>query len=373
MKKLIVTLLLISTIAFSAFANGSSEKAAPAAQEATSSKPTVLLLTDATGIDDKSFNAAAWRGILSYYGETWNNTPSRGKLYDVITAASQDMYIPNLKNAADQGYDLIITTGFTWADAIKEVAQQYPDQNFMIVDVNWVGVPNVREYIYTEEQGSYLVGALAAEQAIADGITNPKFGFIGGVPGATITKFEMGYIQGIKSVLPDAQILDYYANSWGAPELAKAQAKNWYDNGVYCIFSAAGGTGNGTISQAKEMRLAGKNVWAIGVDSDQYEDGMYTDDKSAVLTSMIKVVENSSIDALTRVENGTFEGGEVVMNMNDGGVNYSNKNPLIAKAAIDAAEAAKKSIIAGDTKVYGTYKAALAAGVVPAGLSALDD
>jgi basic membrane protein A len=372
MKKLIVTLLLVSTFAFSAFANGSNE-AAPAAAEATSSKPSVILLTDATGIDDKSFNAAAWRGILDFYGETWNNTPSRGDLYDVITAASQDMYIPNLKNAADQGYDLIITTGFTWADAIGEVSKSYPDQNFMIVDVNWVGVPNVREYIYTEEQGSYLVGVVAAEQAVADGIDNAKFGFIGGVPGATITKFEMGYIQGIKSILPNAVIVDYYANSWGAPELAKAQAKNWYDNGVYCIFSAAGGTGNGTISQAKEMRLAGKDVWAIGVDSDQYETGIYTDGKSAVLTSMLKVVENSSIDALTRVENGTFDGGVVVMNMEDGGVNYSDTNSEINAKAIASAEAAKKSIISGDTMVYGTYKAALAAGVVPEGLSALDD
>lgn len=373
MKKLIVTLLLVSTFAFSAFANGSSEAAPAAAKEATSSKPSVILLTDATGIDDKSFNAAAWRGILDFYGETWDNTPSRGKLYDVITASSQDMYIPNLKNAADEGYDLIITTGFTWSSAIGEVAKLYPEQNFMIVDVNWVGVPNVREYIYTEEQGSYLVGVVAAEQAKADGIKDAKFGFIGGVPGATITKFEMGYIQGIKSVLPNAKIVDYYANSWGAPELAKAQAKNWYDTGVYCIFSAAGGTGNGTISQAKEMRLAGKDVWAIGVDSDQYEDGIYTTGKSAVLTSMIKVVENSSIDALNRVAEGTFEGGVVVMNMEDGGVNYSSANKEIAPTAITAAEAAKKAIIAGDTMVYGTYKAALAAGVVPQGLSALDD
>ena len=183
----------------------------------------------------------------------------------------------------------------------------------------------------------------------------------------------MGYIQGIKSILPNAQIVDYYANSWGAPELAKAQAKNWYDNGVYCIFSAAGGTGNGTISQAKEMRIAGKDVWAIGVDSDQYEDGIYADGKSAVLTSMIKVVENSSIDALNKVQEGTFTGGVVVMNMEDGGVNYSDSNQEITAKAKTAAEAAKKSIIDGSIKVYGTYKAALAAGVVPTGLSALDD
>ena len=165
----------------------------------------------------------------------------------------------------------------------------------MIVDVNWIGQPNVIEYVYAEEQGSYLVGLAAALQAKEDGVANPKFGFIGGVPGATITKFEMGYIQGIKAIYPDAEIVDYYANDWGKPELAKAQAKNWYDNGVYAIFSAAGGTGNGTIAQAKEYRSQGKNVWAIGVDSDQYAEGVYADGKSAVLTSMVKRVETSAI------------------------------------------------------------------------------
>lgn len=366
MKKLLA-ILLILVVAFSCFAQGGAEAAV------ASDKPTVRLLTDATGIDDKSFNAAAWRGILEYYGETWDNTPSRGDLYDVITATTQDMYIPNIKNAADEGYDLIIVTGFTWADALTEVAPLYPDQNFMIVDVNWVGQPNVRECIFTEHQGSYLVGVVAAEQAVADGIKNPKFGFIGGVPGATITKFEMGYIQGIKSILPNAEILDYYANSWGAPELAKAQAKNWYDNGVYCIFSAAGGTGNGTIAQAKEYRLAGKNVWAIGVDSDQYEMGVYTEGKSAVLTSMLKLVENSTLDALERLENDTFEAGVVTFSMADGGVGYSTMNSELSQATVDAAEKAKQDIIDGKVKVYATYKDALAAGVVENKYKALDD
>ena len=264
MKKVSI-LLLVLLMGTMVFAQGGKE--APAQADG---RPTIRLLTDATGIDDKSFNAAAWRGIVEYYGDTVENATGRGTLYDVVTAQTQDMYIPNLRQAADEGYDLIMVTGFTWADALGEVAPQYPDQKFTIVDVDWVGQPNVMEFIYSEEQGSYLVGLVAALQAKEDGIANPKFGFIGGVPGATITKFEMGYVQGILSVFPDAEIYDYYANDWGKPELAKAQAKNWYDMGVYCIFSAAGGTGNGTIAQAKEYRMQGKNVWAIGVDSDQY-------------------------------------------------------------------------------------------------------
>lgn len=366
MKKLALVLMVLVLACGVVFAGGKKDSA-------KAEGITCKLLTDATGIDDKSFNAAAWRGIVQFYGDTVDNPANRGKLYDVITAANSDMYIPNLKNAADEGNDLIIVTGFTWADALAEVAPQYPDQKFMIVDVNYVCQPNVREYMYQEEQGSYLVGLAAALQAKADGIADPKFGFIGGIASSTITKFEVGYIQGIKSVFPDAEIVDYYANDWGAPEKAKLQAKNWYDSGVYCIFSAAGGTGNGTIAQAKEYRMAGKNVWAIGVDSDQYEDGIYEAGKSAVLTSMLKVVEASTLDALNKIKAGTFTAGEVVMSMTDGGVGYSKANAELKADVVKAVDAAAKDIVSGKIKVIPTYKDALAAGVVPAGLGALDD
>jgi len=366
MKK-VTLLVIVLVMATTLFAQGGKEV------EAADSRPTIRLLTDATGIDDKSFNAAAWRGIVQYYGDTVENAANRGKLYDVVTAQTQDMYIPNLRQASDEGYDLIMVTGFTWADALSEVAPQYPDQKYTIVDVDWVGLPNVLEFIYSEEQGSYLVGLAAALQAKEDGIQNPKFGFIGGVPGATITKFEMGYVQGIRSVFPNAQIFDYYANDWGKPELAKAQAKNWYDMGVYCIFSAVGGTGNGTIAQAKEYRMQGKNVWAIGVDSDQYADGIYTGTKSAVLTSMIKRVENSSLMVLKAVADGSFTGGVVQMGMADDGVGYSTANPELSANVIKQVDAAKADIISGKIKLYKTYREALAAGAAPAGLAALDD
>ncbi|MEA4861073.1 MAG: BMP family ABC transporter substrate-binding protein [Sphaerochaeta sp.] len=367
MKKLTIFVLILS-LATMVFAQGGKETAAQA-----DGRPTIRLLTDATGIDDKSFNAAAWRGIVEYYGDTWNNTPNRGKLYDVVTAQTQDMYIPNLRQAADEGYDLIMVTGFTWADALSEVAPQYPNQKFTIVDVDWVGQPNVMEFIYSEEQGSYLVGLAAALQAKEDGIKDPKFGFIGGVPGATITKFEMGYVQGIRSVFPNAQIMDYYANDWGKPELAKAQAKNWYDMGVYCIFSAAGGTGNGTIAQAKEYRMQGKNIWAIGVDSDQFEDGIYSGRESAVLTSMLKRVENSSLMVLKAVEEGSFKGGVVQMGMADEGVGYSTANPKLSQNVVKLVDAAKADINNGKIRIYKTYKEALANGAAPQGLAALDD
>lgn len=368
MKKLSIVILSAAALAL---LFGCAKK--EAVKKSADSRPTIRLVTDATGIDDKSFNAAAWRGIVEFYGETVENAKSRGDLYDIVTCQTQDQYLPTLKQLADEGYSVICATGFTFADAITEIADEYPEQNFVIVDVDWVGRKNVKEYVFHEEEGSYLVGLAAALQAQEDGIANPKFGFIGGVPGATITKFEVGYIQGIRSVLPNAEIFDYYANDWGKPELAKTQAKNWYNMGVYAIFSAAGGTGNGTIAQAKEMRYAGKNVWAIGVDSDQYADGVYAEGKSAVLTSMIKRVETATLMALQDFADGKFAGGVENLSLKDGGVDYSKANKAFSIKVIDALEAAKKDIISGAVKIIPTYKEALAAGVVPAGLGAIDD
>ena len=336
-------------------------------------RPTVRLITDATGIDDKSFNAAAWRGILEFYGESWENAKSRGTKYDVVTCQTQDMYIPTLKQASDEGYDLIVTTGFTFADALDEVAPLYPDQKYMIVDVDWVDQPNVMNFVFTEEQGSYLVGVAAALQAQIDGVLVPRFGFIGGVPGATITKFEMGYIQGIRSVLPEAEVVDYYANDWGKPELAKTQAKNWYDNGVYAIFSAAGGTGNGTIAQAKEYRIQGKNVWAIGVDSDQYEDGLYEDKKSAVLTSMVKRVESATKYGLKAVVDGTFTGKVVNLSMKDDGVGFAITNADLKPDVVSRLLTLRQEVVDGKISIEPTYKGALEKNLAPAGLGALDD
>jgi basic membrane protein A len=376
MKRMVFCAALIAAMAgASAFAGAKQQ------QQSGSSGPTgsqaggitVRLLTDATGIDDKSFNAAAWRGILQFYGDTWTNTRQRGTAYDVVTAQTQDMYIPNLKQATDEQYDLIVATGFTFADGVTEVAKGNPNQKYMIVDVDWVNLPNVLEAIFAEHEGSYLVGVAVALKAQADGIENPKFGFIGGVPGATITKFEVGFVQGVLSVLPHAQILDYYVNSWGEPGLAKTQAKNWYDSGVYAIYSAAGGSGNGTIAQAKEYRIQGKNVWAIGVDSDQHEEGLYTATESAVLTSMIKRVETSLLYGLNAIKNNTFKGEVITFDVKVDGVGYSTTNPAITKDIQSRVETVKEHIISGQIKVAGTNAEAKTLPGFPQDLKAVDD
>ena len=163
MKRVLMLLSVFAVLAAGAFAGGGKDADSAAA---AGDKPTVMLVTDATGIDDKSFNAAAWRGIVAYYGDTVENPAGRGTYYDTITCQTQDMYIPTLKQVSDEGYDLILTTGFTFADALKEVSQLYPDQNYMIVDVATVSQPNVMEFLFTEEQGSFLVGVLARRLSI---------------------------------------------------------------------------------------------------------------------------------------------------------------------------------------------------------------
>jgi basic membrane protein A len=352
MKKILAPLLIAGIMVLSASCQKKQAAEANKAAESAEKEITARLLTDATGIDDKSFNAAAWRGILEFYGDMWSYTPNRGVLYDVVTAQTQDMYVPNLKQASDEKYSLIAATGFTFADSVTEVAKSTPDQKYMIVDVDWVNLPNVLNIIFAEHEGSYLVGAAAALKAKADGVSNPQFGFIGGVASPTIAKFEVGYIQGVLSVIPDAKIVEYYAGDWGRPDLAKTQAKNWYDAGVYAIYSAAGGTGNGTIAQAKEYRLQGKNVWAIGVDSDQYEEGLYTDADSAVLTSMIKRVESALIYGLSAVKNNTFKGEVVTLDLKADGVGYADTNKTALTSDITSQlDAVKAQIISGSIKV----------------------
>jgi len=342
-------------------------------RETASQDITVRLLTDATGIDDKSFNAAAWQGILQFYGDSWENARKRGSAYDVVTALTQDMYVPNLRQATDEGYDLIVVTGFTWADALSIVARDNPRQKYMIVDTDWLTESNIMQASYAEHEGSYLVGAAAALKAKEDGIANPRFGFIGGVPGAVITKFEVGYVQGILSVIPNAQIVDYYVNSWGEPALAKTQAKNWYDSGVYAIYSAAGGSGNGTIAQAKEYRLAGRNVWAIGVDSDQHEEGLYNARESAVLTSMLKLVENSLVYGLNAIKDGTFKGEIITFDLAKNGVGYSSINRELGHVIIAQLEELKQKIISGEIVVAATNAEAQRLPGFPQNLKAVDD
>ena len=335
-----------------------------------------ILLTDGSGIDDRSFNAAAWQGLLNFYGETWGYTPTHASLFNFMTAEDELAFIPNMRLAVDEGFDLIIAAGFTWEDAVRQVAGLYPDRNFLLVDVDGLGLPNVMEAVFAEHEGSFLVGAAAALTAVEEGIENPRFGFIGGIAGTVITRFHVGFAQGVLSVIPGADILDFYVNSWDEPALARTQAFNWFNDGVFAIFSAAGASGNGTILEAVAQRQAGRNVWAIGVDSDQFWVGLYPNHLegpySAVLTSMLKRVEESVVYALTAVVEDDFDGRTIVFDLPREGVGFSTTNPALRPNVIAQVEEIRERIISGDIVVLPTLAEAMLLPGFPQDLMAID-
>jgi basic membrane protein A len=331
-------------------------------------------LTDATGIEDRSYNASAWRGFLEFYGDT-DTAEQRGVYYDIVTAQTPDMYIPNILQATDEGYDLLIATGFSFADTLAEAARDHPNQNYLIVDPpeDMEDFPNLLKAVYAEHEGSYLAGAAAALKAKADGIANPVFGFIGGIPGPLITKFEIGFVQGVLSVLPNAQFVDHYVNSWAESGLAKVQAKKWYDLGVYAIYSAAGISGLGAIYQAREYREAGLNVWAVGVDSDQHNEGLYNEGKdSAVLTSMVKRVDQSIVYALNMIKNNEFKGELITFDIKAGGIGYTTTNTAITEDIKSELRLIQQMMALSRIKVASSYAEARFIEGFPQDLQAID-
>ncbi len=317
---------------------------------------TVKLLTDGSGINDKSYNAKAWQGILKFYNEEWGNEEYFGTLYDVIPCREPGVRTSTLRKISEENPDLIIITSFLFSGAIQYIGPVFPDQKYLCIDSNDYGYPNVRNYLFASEEGSFLVGAAAALRAQKDEIQYPAFGFIGGVEGDIITDFEAGFVQGVRYILPDSQIFVHYVNDWTKPELAAMKTKKWYNAGVYAVYSAAGASGNGTIAQAIAHRKTGKNVWAIGVDSDQYEEGFYGAVKSAVLTSMVKNIDTAVYAALNDVAKNTFTGGSVIIGLKENGVGFTTTNPDLKEDVVKRLNSIRADIISGKITVASTYK-----------------
>jgi basic membrane protein A len=328
-------------------------------------KPHALLITDASGIGDRSFNAAAFSGLMTYYKDTVEEQKYRGVLYDVFEcAANEDALLIIQQAVLAKNYQLIIAPGHSFSQALFSSAKKYPQQKFMIVDTAQNFSPNVIEFTYSEEQGSFLVGAAAALQAKFDKRVNPSFGFIGGEQSLVITKFQLGFIQGVRSILPDAVIQEYYTQAWDRIDLAEDVSRQWYADGVYAIFSAAGASSLGVINEAKKFRQRGYNVWALGVDSDQYTYGIYAPNRSAVLTSMIKDVGRAVVYSLQMMEAGNFINGSIMFDLAAEGVSFTTTNRELLPEVTASIEKIKKAILDGKLIVYGTYKEAQKAGLV---------
>jgi basic membrane protein A and related proteins len=312
----------------------------------------VGLVTDVGGIDDKSFNQGTWEGVKLFGKE---NGLKEGEGIKYLQSTADADYIPNLSTFADEQLDLIIAPGFLFNEAMLTVAKQYPDQKFMIIDSvvqdkDGKMVSNVANAVFAANEGSFLAGVAAGLKAKAD--KKDIVGFVGGMKFPLIENFQVGYEQGVKAILPGAKILIDYTGSFTDAGIGQAMAAKQYGAGAYIIFQVAGGSGNGVIQEAK-ARSAKKDIrWAIGVDKDQYADGIYTGTKSAILTSMMKRVDVAAHDVSAMVRDGKFPGGQVlVFDLKSKGVGLPEKNPNLSAAIVKPVADYSAQILSGKLKV----------------------
>lgn len=335
---------------------GSSEEAGTNADNNSDSKDkektgdfTVAMVTDIGGVDDKSFNQSAWEGLQAFGSE---NDLSKGKDgYDYAQSQSDADYLSNITRLVKKDYNLVFGIGYLLNDAITKASQQFPDTHFSIVD-SVVDQPNVASITFKEHQGSFLVGVVAALKTETN-----KVGFVGGVEGDLIKKFESGFRAGVKSVNKDIEIDVQYAGGFANADKGKLIANTMYKQGIDVIYHASGATGNGVFAEAKDIKKndASRKVWVIGVDRDQYEQGQIGDD-NVTLTSMVKRVDVAVKDISTKAKNGNFPGGEVVAyGLDDDAISVAPTNKEAYTDEIkQKVEEYKTKIVNGDIEVPST-------------------
>jgi basic membrane protein A len=297
----------------------------------------VGLVFDVGGRGDKSFNDAAFAGLDSArkaLGITYEfNEPGEGGEREAA-----------LRQLASGPSQIVFGIGFLFSDDIRAVAREFPDKKFACVDMNVAPgdtlPPNLVALKFREEEGSYLVGALAGLLTRTGTV-----GFLGGMEIPLIKKFEAGFRAGVQAVRPGARVLVKYAGTTGEafknPNKGKEIGLSMYDQGADIVFHASGSTGLGLFEAAKE-----KNALAIGVDSDQYESM-----PGHVLTSMVKRVDVAVYRAIQEARDGRFAGGRAeVYGLADDGVGYvyDRRNAGLIPGAVKArVDSLRQEIIAG--------------------------
>jgi basic membrane protein A and related proteins len=314
--------------------------------EVTAENLNVGLVYDVGGRGDQSFNDSAAAGFDQAV-EEFGFTPQ-----ELEPAQGGEDREELLRVLGDEGYGLVFAVGFAFAESIGAVSVDYPDTTFAIIDDASVEADNVASLVFAEEQGSFLVGAAAALTS-----TTGHIGFIGGVEIELIQKFEAGFVAGATAVNPDITVDIAYISPAGDfsgfndPARAQEIATSQYEGGADVIFHAAGGSGGGLFSAAADYSDANSTqVWAIGVDSDQY----LTADPSVqpyILTSMLKRVDQAVYLTSQAYATGTLEPGVTVFDLSVDGVGYATSGDFLSEDVITQLEELKAQIIAGDIEV----------------------
>src|SRR5438477_1632062 len=356
--KVIVSLVALTSLVF---ASQACNRAAYSADDP--SKIRVGIVFDIGGKDDRSFNAAAWNGVkCAESGNLPNGKTSCGKpalnvIVRDVEPGNPVSIEPAMRSFAERGYDLVIGVGFAQGPIMQKVATDYPNVHFAIID----GVifeddgktpkANVASLVFKEHEGSYLVGLIAGMTS-----TTGTLGFIGGMDIGLIHRFEGGFEQGAKAANPKIQVIQNYVGvtdaAWNNPGKGKEIALAQISKGADVIFTAAGNSGLGAfdaVDQAGKDASGRGTHFVIGVDSNQnmVKPGF-------VLTSMVKHVDNAVYDIVKDVVNHQFKGGFHVFGLDSDGVGYvmdKYNQSLVAPQTMQAAEDAKKKIVAGQINV----------------------
>lgn len=317
------------------------------------SKLRVGMVFDIGGKGDQSFNDSAYRGLQ------WASKLGVSHV-EIEPGADADREM-GLRMIAGQGFDLVFGIGFLFTDAIKAVADEFPKTKFAIIDGFIPDKPNVSSILFTEHEGSFLVGIIAGMKAKEEG--SNIVGFIGGMDIPLIHKFEAGYKAGVAYANPEIKVLSDYAgttpSAFADPVKGKELALAQIDRGARVLYHASGLTGVGVYEAGKE-----KKVYVIGVDSNQNHLGHIKETgENFGLTSMLKQVDVAVYLTIRDLLAGKFNAGVRIFGLGDTvsldgkvyhGVYYAmdeyNKD-LVTKAMIDKVTDAEKKIIAGEIKV----------------------
>jgi basic membrane protein A len=292
--------------------SGSSSSSASKTAEAKQIK--VGLVTDIGGLNDRSFNQAAYQGLKRAEKDL-------GVQVRVITSTKNSDYVPNLSSLARQKYDLVVANGFLMSEAVEKTAKSFPTTNFAIIDSSQADMKskpkNVNGLLFKEQEAGYLVGYMAGLYAKDKG-GKQVVSSVGGQKIPPVDHYIAGFQAGAKKANPDIKTLNNYSDSFTAADKCKELALNQIADGSQVVFQVAGGCGLGALDAAKEKGLQG-----IGVDSDQAYLGDY------IMTSALKKVDEAVYNAAKQEQAGSLPAGkDTVASVQSGGVGYGKVNAV---------------------------------------------
>lgn len=347
-KRVVALGLALSAVAVTGCGSGNSDTTSSASAPTGSAaapapagkKIKVGLVTDIGGLNDRSFNALANKGLE----EAKSRLGVDGR---VITSKSNSDYVPNLTQLARQKYDLVIAVGFLMADATGTVAKKFPDTKFAIIDNPGTGLKgkptNVRGLLFKENEAGYLAGYLAGKVAEKQGITT--ISSVGGQKIPPVDGYIAGYQAGAKAANPKIKTLNGYSQDFVDQAKCKELALNQIGQGSGIVFQVAGQCGLGALDAAKE-----KGKLGIGVDADQGYLGDY------ILTSAEKKIDVAVVKTIKSVQDDTFQGdADEVFDTKSNGVGLGEISADGQEFAADV-DKIKAEIAAGKIDIPDTVK-----------------